>query len=82
VQGGFATRFKSNALALSINSLNFGAIDKTTTANPEGGLGVFKPTFLNIGVSYAKNFSLGATPKMGDNLIPPEVLLSVWYQRL
>ena len=69
VQGGFATRFKSNAIALSINSLNFGAIDKTTTGNPEGGLGVFKPTYLNIGVSYAKNFSLGATPKMGDNLI-------------
>ena len=69
VQGGFATRFKSNAFALSINSLNFGAIDKTTTAQPEGGIGTFKPTFVNIGVSYAKNFSLGSNRVMGDNLI-------------
>lgn len=69
VQGGFSTRVKSNAFALTINSLNFGAIEKTTTASPEGGLGVFKPTFLNIGVSYAKNFSLGSNKVMGDNLI-------------
>jgi outer membrane protein OmpA-like peptidoglycan-associated protein len=69
VQGGFATRFKSNAVALSINSLNFGAIEQTTTANPEGGLGVFKPTYINIGLSYAKNFSLGSTTAMGNNLI-------------
>ena len=75
VQGGFATRFKGNAIALSINSLNFGAIDKTTTANPEGGIGVFKPTFLNIGLTFAKNFSLGTTSKMGDNLITGGVTL-------
>ena len=70
VQGGFATRVKSNAFALSINSLNFGAIDRTTSGAPEGqGLGQFKPTFLNIGASYAKNFSLGSNKVMGDNLI-------------
>lgn len=70
VQGGFATRVKSNAFALSINALNFGAIDRTTTSAPEGqGLGQFKPTFLNIGVSYAKNFSLGSNKVMGDNVI-------------
>lgn len=75
VQGGFATRVKSNAVALSINSLNFGAIDRTTTALPEGGAGTFKPTYINIGASYAKNFSLGATPKMGDNLITGGITL-------
>jgi outer membrane protein OmpA-like peptidoglycan-associated protein len=76
VQGGFATRFKSNAFALSINSTNFGQIDRTTTANPEGeGLGTFKPTYLNVGVSYAKNFSLGSSPKMGDNVITGGVSL-------
>ena len=75
VQGGFSTRFKGNAFALSINSLNFGSIDKTTSAAPEGGLGVFKPTFLNIGVSYAKNFSLGSNKVMGDNLITGGVTL-------
>jgi outer membrane protein OmpA-like peptidoglycan-associated protein len=75
VQGGFATRFKSNAFALSINSLNFGAIDKTTTANPQGDGSTFKPTFLNIGASYAKNFSLGSNKVMGDNLITGGVTL-------
>jgi outer membrane protein OmpA-like peptidoglycan-associated protein len=75
VQGGFSTRFKSNAIALSINSLNFGSIEKTTTASPEGGLGLFKPTFLNIGVSYAKNFSLGSNKVMGDNLITGGITL-------
>ncbi|MBS1623116.1 MAG: PorV/PorQ family protein [Bacteroidetes bacterium] len=75
VQGGFATRVKSNAVALTINSLNFGAIDRTTTSLPEGGAGTFKPTYLNIGASYAKNFSLGATPKMGDNLITGGITL-------
>jgi outer membrane protein OmpA-like peptidoglycan-associated protein len=69
VQGGFATRFKSNGVALSIQSLNFGSIDKTTTSQPEGGIGQFSPTFLNIGATYAKNFSLGSNKLMGDNVI-------------
>jgi outer membrane protein OmpA-like peptidoglycan-associated protein len=75
VQGGFATRFKSNAVALSINALNFGGIDKTTTALPEGDGSVFKPTFINIGLSYAKNFSLGSNKVMGDNLITGGITL-------
>lgn len=69
IQGGFATRFKSNTFALSINALNFGSIPVTTTSQPEGTGAVFKPTYLNIGVSYAKNFSLGSNKVMGDNLI-------------
>ena len=69
VQGGFSTRFKSNAFALDVQSLNFGSIDRTTTSAPGGDGSVFKPTFLNIGVSYAKNFSLGSNKVMGDNLI-------------
>jgi outer membrane protein OmpA-like peptidoglycan-associated protein len=75
VQGGFSTRFKSNAVALSINALNFGSIERTTTSNPEGDGSLFKPTFLNIGLSYAKNFSLGSNKVMGDNLITGGVTL-------
>ncbi len=55
---GFAQNFKeTNVIGLSVQALNLGAIERTTTANPEGGLGTYKPTFLNIGVSYAKLFS-------------------------
>jgi hypothetical protein len=55
---GVAQKFKeTNVIALSIQALNFGTIERTTTQNPEGGLGTFRPTFLNIGLSYAKLFS-------------------------
>jgi hypothetical protein len=42
---------------ISIN--NFGLTQRvgSTTDNPEGGVGTFNPSFINIGLSYAKGFS-------------------------
>jgi len=54
---GAAQSFKDNVIALSIQALNLGSIERTTTANPEGGIGSYKPAFINIGVSYARKFS-------------------------
>lgn len=54
---GIVQKIKDNALALSIQALNLGSIEKTTTAFPEGGIGNYTPTFVNIGVSYARKFS-------------------------
>jgi hypothetical protein len=55
---GFAQTFKeTNTIALTFQALNLGTIERTTTASPEGGLGTYRPTFLNIGVSYAKAFT-------------------------
>ena len=54
---GFAQGFKDNVIALSIQALNLGSIEKTTTNNPEGGIGTYSPAFVNIGVSYARKFS-------------------------
>ena len=55
---GVAQQFKeTNVIALSIQALNLGAIERTTTQNPEGGLGTYKPTFINIGLTYGKKFS-------------------------
>ena len=54
---GFAQGFKDNVFALSIQALNLGSIEKTTTSNPEGGIGSYSPAFVNIGVSYARKFS-------------------------
>ena len=48
---------ETGVLGLNIMALNAGAIQVTTTDNPEGGLGTFNPTFINIGLSYAKKFS-------------------------
>ncbi|MGB0917055.1 MAG: PorV/PorQ family protein [Flavobacteriales bacterium] len=47
----------AGVIGLGIMNMNFGEIDITTAALPEGGIGTFSPNFLNIGISYAKNFS-------------------------
>jgi len=48
---------ESGALGLTVMSMNFGDIQVTTVDQPEGGVGTYKPQFLNIGFSYAKAFS-------------------------
>ena len=42
---------------LSIISINYGDIDITTVASPEGGLGTFSPRNMNINLSYARAFT-------------------------
>jgi len=56
---GFSQKLGQNkgVLSLAIMSMNFGQIDITTTTSPEGNLGTFKPSYLNINLSYAKAFS-------------------------
>jgi opacity protein-like surface antigen len=57
---GFAQKFgkdKANVVGFALHNLQFGEIDRTTTQNPEGGLGTFKPSFLNIGIAYSRAFS-------------------------
>ena len=44
-------------LGVDVMSMNFGEIGITTTDQPEGGIGFYKPQFLNLGLSYAKTFS-------------------------
>ena len=48
---------EAGVIGLAIMNMNFGDIDITTSDLPEGGIGTFSPNYLNIGVSYAKNFS-------------------------
>ena len=49
---------ETGALGLSIMSMDLGDIDITTVDQPEGGgLGTYSPSFMNIGLSYAKGFS-------------------------
>lgn len=55
---GFSQKVgSSGALGLGIVSTDFGDIDITTTESPDGGLGQFSPQFLNLSLSYAREFS-------------------------
>lgn len=55
---GFSQRVsETGVLSLSVQSLNFGDIEITTTDIPDGGIGVFSPKYMNIGLAYAKAFS-------------------------
>jgi hypothetical protein len=55
---GFTQRVgETGAIALSVMSMNFGNIPITTVSQPEGGIGTFSPSFVNLGLSYAKGFS-------------------------
>jgi hypothetical protein len=47
----------SGVLGVNIMSMTFGEIDITTVNAPEGTSGIFKPSYLNINLAYAKAFS-------------------------
>ena len=48
---------EAGAIGIQVMSMNFGEIEITTANNPEGGVGVYKPNFMNIAVSYSRAFS-------------------------
>lgn len=55
---GFAQKLgETGALGLSMTSFNYGDIEITTTELPEGGLGTYNPSSMNITLGYAKKFS-------------------------
>lgn len=48
---------ESGVIGLGVMTMGFGDIMITTVELPEGGIGTYKPSFMNIGISYAKAFS-------------------------
>lgn len=48
---------ESSVLGVTIMAMNFGDLPITTTELPEGGLGTYSPTYMNINIAYAKAFS-------------------------
>lgn len=46
-----------NALGLSITSINFGEISRTTVEQPNGGLGTYSPRLTNLGFGYSRKFT-------------------------
>ena len=58
VSFGFLARVSESVVAgLSVMSMNFGEIEKTTGENPDAGIGTFKPSLMNINIAIAKSFS-------------------------
>jgi hypothetical protein len=45
------------AIGIQVVSMSFGEIEITTTDSPDGGVGTYKPNFLNFALSYSKAFS-------------------------
>ena len=55
---GFSQKLgNASALAFGVMAMDFGNIPVTTVEQPEGNIGTFKPQFLNMNLSYAKEFS-------------------------
>jgi len=54
---GYAHKIGEGALGISVISFDFGSVEITTNDQPEGGLGTYKPQFLNIEIAYAHNFA-------------------------
>lgn len=55
---GFGQKLgSSGVLGITAMTMGFGDLEITTVDNPAGGLGTFRPSFANIGFSYAKSFS-------------------------
>ncbi len=48
---------EAGVIGLSVVSFDFGDIPVTTTEQPEGNIGNYRPQYINIGLSYAKVFS-------------------------
>ncbi len=48
---------EGGVIGVLINSFDMGEFERTTVENPDGTLGTFSPTFLNVGISYAKKFT-------------------------
>lgn len=72
---GLGQRVGDNGvLGVTVNSINFGDIPITTVDQPEGGLGTFKPQFINLGFAYAHRFSSSITGGILLRAISQEVV--------
>ncbi len=55
---GVAQRFNNKSvIGLSLMSFNLGDIEITTVNNPEGGIGTYRPQFINGGITYGRTFT-------------------------
>lgn len=71
---GLAQQLSSGAMSLSLNSFSFGDIPITTVEQPEGGLGTFRPQFINVGLAYSHKFTESISGGLLMRFISQEVV--------
>ncbi|MBE0641273.1 MAG: PorV/PorQ family protein [Bacteroidales bacterium] len=55
---GFSQKVgEGGALSMAVMSMAFGEVDITTVDQPDGGIGTYTPSLMNINIAYAKAFS-------------------------
>lgn len=71
---GFSQKLgQKNFIALGIMSLNMGQIQITTVDLPEGGIGTYSPQFMNIGASYARQFTSSISGGITARIISEQI---------
>ena len=65
---------ESGVMGLTVNSISFGDIPITTVEQPEGGLGTYRPQFINLGFAYAHKFSSSISGGLLVRAISQEVV--------
>ena len=71
---GFAQRVgEAGGLGVSFVSMNYGDIEITTTELPEGGIGYFNPSSINLTLSYAKKFSSSISGGMNLKILSQSI---------
>ena len=53
--------------------MNYGDIEITTTELPEGGIGYFNPSSINLTLSYAKKFSSSISGGMNLKIVSQSI---------
>ncbi|HOY38546.1 MAG: PorV/PorQ family protein [Bacteroidales bacterium] len=67
---GFAQKVgETGVLSVGVMNMNFGEIEITTPDLPEGGIGTFKPSYTNIELAFAKEFSHSIYGGIGVKII-------------
>ncbi|HLU84291.1 MAG TPA: PorV/PorQ family protein [Vicingaceae bacterium] len=71
---GFSQRVsETGVIGMSVMSMNFGDIDITTVDLPEGGIGTFSPSYLNLDFGYAQTFSNSISGGMSVKIISESI---------
>lgn len=67
---GFAQKLGNlGVLGVNLQSTNFGEIDVTTWNNPDAGVGSYKPSFFNLQIGFAKEFSRSIQAGVGVTFV-------------